>query len=199
MFEIRECTLPGLRLVSPSVKTDERGFFVKIFHEIIFRDHGLSSVIRESYYSTSVRGVLRGLHFQLPPEDHEKLVCCMAGHIVDAVVDLRHGSPTYGCHEVFELSANAPDCLYVPRGFAHGFFVRSETATVLYNVSTPYSPELDAGIRWDSAGIAWPEASPILSSRDKSFPPLSEFNSPFQFNSAMPAAAYQGACGTNLP
>lgn len=182
MFEIRECTLPGVRVLSRSIPTDERGDFVKTFHEPFFRDHGFPLVVRESFCSTSVRGVLRGMHFQLPPEDHEKLVCCIAGSVVDAVVDIRRGSPTYGRHEAVELSGRSSDCLYIPKGFAHGFFVHSETATLLYYVSTPHAPGFDSGIRWDSVGIEWPTTSPILSARDRSFIRLDEFESPFTYH-----------------
>jgi dTDP-4-dehydrorhamnose 3,5-epimerase len=117
MLDFKECSLPGLRVFVPAVQKDERGSFVKIFHESFFRSSGLQTVFREIYYSTSVHGVLRGLHFQLPPEDHEKLVYCTAGHILDAVVDLRLDSPTYGHHEVIELSADLANCVYIPRGF----------------------------------------------------------------------------------
>lgn len=183
MFSIRKCALPGVCILSRQIPTDERGDFVKTFNEPFFRDHGFPLTVRESFCSTSVRGVIRGMHFQLPPADHEKLVCCISGCILDAVVDLRMGSPTYGHHETIELSSESADCIYIPKGFAHGFFVHSETATVLYYVSTPHAPGFDSGVHWDSVGIAWPTTSPILSARDKSLTPLNEFTSPFRYAS----------------
>jgi dTDP-4-dehydrorhamnose 3,5-epimerase len=110
---------------------------------------------------------------------HVKLVACIAGEVLDAVVDLRQGSPTFHRHLLIELSAEKANLLYIPPGMAHGFYTLSGSATVLYSVSTQHSPAHDAGVRWDSAGIPWPNPDPLLSPRDAALPPLSSFDSPF--------------------
>lgn len=180
-IDLVKTSLPGCFLVALPEQKDERGSFVKLFHEASFRGNNLETSFPESYYTVSGHRVLRGLHFQLPPWDHVKLVYCLEGQILDAVVDLRRGSPTYGQFATFELSGREAVMLYIPRGMAHGFYVKSESALVLYKVSTCYSPAHDSGILWSSAGIPWPSAAPILSSRDESFLTLAGFDSPFIF------------------
>jgi dTDP-4-dehydrorhamnose 3,5-epimerase len=118
------------------------------------------------------------MHFQLPPNAHSKIVYCTAGTILDVALDLRAGSPTYAQHISLEISADKGNMLYLPEGFAHGFYSVTE-ATVAYNVGTVYNPESDAGILWSSIGMDWPNANPDLSDRDTTFPSLSDFQSPF--------------------
>ncbi len=125
--------------------------------------------------------MLRGLHFQGPPAAHVKLVSCLHGEVVDVVLDLRRGSPTYGRHATIRLSAQAGNMVYVPVGLAHGFCTRSDPATLHYVVSSVHAPEHDRGIRWDSAGIAWPVEQPLVSPRDLALPGLPGFDSPFVF------------------
>jgi len=180
-LRLAQTPLPGCFLVSLPEQKDRRGSFVKLFHEASFRENGLETFFPEAYYSVSGRGVLRGLHFQLPPREHVKLVYCLEGRILDAVVDLRHGSPTYGQQATFALSGAEAAMLYIPAGLAHGFYAQSASALVLYKVSSVYSPAHDAGILWSSAGIPWPSAAPILSERDESFGPLADFDSPFHY------------------
>jgi dTDP-4-dehydrorhamnose 3,5-epimerase len=139
----------------------------------------MSADFAEQYYSVSEQNVVRGLHFQIPPHDHYKLVTCVEGEIRDVAVDLRRGSPTYGQHVAIEMSGVRGDCVYIPSGFAHGFAVRSTRALVLYNVSTVYAPTHDTGIRWDSIGIDWGLAAPLISDRDAALPTFSSFDSPF--------------------
>lgn len=173
--------IPGLLEVRARVFEDARGTFVKSFHEEIFRRQGLTPRFVEEYHTTSHRGVLRGLHFQVPPADHAKLVCCVHGEAVDVVVDLRAGSPTFGQHHLLTLDGRGATALYIPAGLAHGFYVTGETATLLYRVTSVYSPEHDAGIRWNSCGIPWPGTSPIISARDAGLPTFQEFATPFRF------------------
>lgn len=180
-MEVRPTPLAGCLELRPRVFGDERGRFVKTFHAGQFRDLGLETGFREQYYSVSGRGVLRGMHFQTPPDDHAKLVTCLDGEVMDAVVDLRRGSPTYGQAYALTLSGAEATLLYVPAGLAHGFFTLSDSATLLYNVTSVHSPAHDAGVRWDSVGVAWPGAQPILSARDAAFPRLEEFDSPFEY------------------
>ncbi|MFJ8259455.1 dTDP-4-dehydrorhamnose 3,5-epimerase [Peribacillus asahii] len=161
--------------------TDERGKFVKTFHYDSFKENQLETNFVEQYYSVSHQGVLRGLHFQTPPKHHVKLVNCLLGEVLDAVVDLRIGSPTYGQFELFHLSADKNNMVYIPSGMAHGFYVTSKSAIVVCNLSTVYSAEHDCGIRWNSVGIPWPNQSPILSQKDRELPIFSDFASPFRY------------------
>jgi dTDP-4-dehydrorhamnose 3,5-epimerase len=180
MFEFRESAISGCMEIQPRIFVDNRGRFVKVFHERLFAERGLCTDFPEEFYSRSHRGVIRGLHFQLPPEDHVKLVYCVEGSALDAVVDLRRGSATFGRHAVFELSAEKANAVYIPRGLAHGFLVLSDEATLVYKVSAVHSPQHDTGIRWDSAGIQWPISNPIISLRDAALPALAELDSPFR-------------------
>ncbi len=180
-MEIRPTHIPGCLELLPKIFQDERGSFVKTFHAGLFREQGLTTDFAEEYYSWSKRGVLRGLHFQIPPQDHIKLVYCLSGAVLDVVLDVRKGSPTYGNYAQVELSAEKANMLYIPSGLAHGFYVTADHAIMQYKVTTVYSPEHDAGIRWDSAGIPWPDANPVVSKRDTDFPTLTAFKTPFIF------------------
>jgi dTDP-4-dehydrorhamnose 3,5-epimerase len=179
MFKITQAKIDGVRLIRPVVQHDARGFFVKIVHKEFLADHGIATDFAEQYYSVSVKNVLRGLHFQIPPHDNYKLVTCIEGEVFDVVVDLRRRSMTNGQHKSFELTGLRADSIFVPSGCAHGFYVRSERALLLYNVSTLHVPAHDTGIHWNSVGVAWPSASPIVSERDSAFPSLAAFDSPF--------------------
>jgi dTDP-4-dehydrorhamnose 3,5-epimerase len=178
-MQINLTKIPGCYELLPSIFKDERGSFVKTFHEEVFQRHQLTTHFAEEYYSVSRYNVLRGLHFQLPPQDYTKIVYCLQGEVIDVVVDLRKGSPTHGKFELFNLSAENAKIIYMPPGLAHGFYVTSEIAIMCYKVSRVYSPNEDTGIFWSSLGIPWPSINPILSNRDSNFMPFSEFNSPF--------------------
>jgi dTDP-4-dehydrorhamnose 3,5-epimerase len=181
-MDVHETPIPGCFELKLVIHEDIRGRFVKVFQREDFLRHGMTTEFAEVYYSVSHKGVLRGLHFVLPPKDQDKLVYCVQGEVFDAVVDLRKGSPAYGKHALFRLSGERANMVYIPKGCAHGFYALSEQATLVYQVTTAYDPELDAGIRWDSAGIPWPDAVPTLSGRDQGFPTLAEFASPFEFH-----------------
>jgi dTDP-4-dehydrorhamnose 3,5-epimerase len=172
---------PGCFQLVPDIRRDERGSFVKVFHEDIFRQHGLRTDFAEEYYSVSRQRVLRGLHFQTPPREHAKLVYCVQGSVLDVAVDLRVGSPTYGQHIEYTLSDDNAHMLYLPAGVAHGFYTLSPQALMMYKVTSTYAPENDSGILWSSIGIDWPDADPILSERDRRFAALADFASPFSF------------------
>lgn len=188
-MRLRETKLDGCFEIYPAIHEDGRGLFVKTFHAPSFSGFGLETHFAEDYYSYSRKGVLRGLHFQVPPADHCKLVYCVCGKVFDAVVDLRVGSATYGEFEIFELNDEKRNLIYIPRGMAHGFYVLSDGAILLYKTTTVYAPEYDSGIRWDSVGIQWPTVSPLLSKRDAAFVTLGEFQSPFILatNSSLPS------------
>jgi dTDP-4-dehydrorhamnose 3,5-epimerase len=173
--------IPGLLRLLPISHRDGRGSFTKIFHRPMFQAAGLPCKFPEVYQSWSAHGVLRGLHFQVPPHHHTKLVWCAYGSVLDVVVDLRNGSPTFAQHAMLELNREQGELLYIPPGLAHGFYVLSESALMMYMVSTVHAPEADTGIRWDSCGIPWPDSSPRVSQRDEAFQTLGAFESPFQF------------------
>jgi len=179
VFELKRSNLPGCLELQPKKFDDARGSFVKVFHEQEFAAQGLETNFAEEYYSISHKNVIRGMHFQSPPMDHVKMVYCVQGEVMDVVVGLRVGSPSYGQYAVFELSAAKANSIYIPKGMAHGFLARSEQAIMAYKVSTIYSPAQDAGILWDSLGIAWPTKDAILSARDQSFLTFELFESPF--------------------
>ena len=132
-------------------------------------------IFKESFYSVSRKSVLRGMHFQLPPNDHAKLVYVVSGEILDVAVDLRRESRTYGEHVTKLLNAESAQSLYMEKGMAHGFMVMSDMATVVYLTSTVHAPESDQGIHWDSFGCDWGQDKPIVSERDSSFSPLHDF------------------------
>jgi dTDP-4-dehydrorhamnose 3,5-epimerase len=173
--------LPGVNILRPFVFEDARGCFVKPFHEGQLKAHGISFQVREEFFSTSAANVLRGMHFQLPPHAHQKLVYCIQGRVLDVLLDLRTGSATFGQSCGFELSAANRHVLHIPVGFAHGFLSMEDGSCLVYKTDTVHAPESDAGVRWDSFGFDWPlsGAQPEISKRDSEQPALSEFKSPF--------------------
>ena len=178
-MKIEATAFEGLRLITLPKSEDLRGGFVKMFHLPSLLEVGIDFHVHESYCSFSKKDVIRGLHFQESPHAHAKIVCCPVGEIMDVVVDLRQASRHYGEHLKFTLSAENHQALYLPIGFAHGFRAMSENAMTCYYQSTAYSPEHDAGIRYDSAGIDWELPQPILSERDLGFEGLGDFVSGF--------------------
>ncbi len=165
----------------PSHTSDARGSFLKIFHQKQFDLGGRSFRARESFLTTSGMGVIRGFHFQTPPEDLDKIVFCVSGKAYDVVVDLRKSSSSFTKVEVHHLDSQDPKGIWIPRGCAHGFQALEANTTLLYLCSKEYAPEHDSGIRWNTVpGVNWPVQNPILSPRDSSFIPWSEFQSPFQ-------------------
>ena len=167
--------LAGLVRISPRVFQDERGFFLETYRDDEFAAVGVPNEFEQDNHSRSVRGTLRGLHFQIG-NGQAKLVRVARGAILDVVVDLRRSSPTYGSHEAFDLDDVGHNQLYVPIGFAHGFLVLSEFADVCYKVSTRYDPALERGIAWNDPGLGinWPVAEPVLSRRDRILPTLEQ-------------------------
>jgi dTDP-4-dehydrorhamnose 3,5-epimerase len=177
--ELKKTKIAGLFEVIQQPFYDERGSFVKKYHEDIFKENDLETNFKEQYYSISKKGVFRGFHFQTPPEDHVKLVYCLQGEVVDIVIDIRKNSPTYGQYVTFELSGEKGNSVYIPKGCAHGFYVNSEEAILVYNVSTVYSPQHDAGIHWSSIKHPVLNSDMIISERDNQFSSLENFDSPF--------------------
>lgn len=179
LMTVEETCISGLMIVHPDVHADDRGSFVKTYHEPTWHANGLRTDWVEEYYSVSHKNVLRGLHFQLPPMEHAKIVSCEFGSIFDVILDIRCGSPTYGLAYTHMLDAADPVLMYIPVGMAHGFLALTEGAVVSYRVTSVYSADNDAGILWSSAKVIWPNVQPIISDRDAGFPSLDQFQSPF--------------------
>jgi dTDP-4-dehydrorhamnose 3,5-epimerase len=176
-----ETEIPGCYEVHFAAHRDARGVLVKTVHAPSFASLGLNADFRETFYTVSEKNVIRGMHFQLPPADHTKLVHCMAGAVTDICLDLRQGSPAFGRFAVVELSAQACNGMYLPKGVAHGFHVRQAPAIVIYQVSSEHAPAFESGVRWDSFGAPWEVQAPVLSPRDAALPPLQDFRTPFKF------------------
>lgn len=166
-------------VIEQTVTKDNRGSFVKNFQRSLFEEHDLECDFKESYYTKSHEGVIRGMHFQIPPHDHAKLITVISGTIIDVVLDIRKSSKTYGRHFEIELSGENRKSLYIPSGFAHGFGVLSDVAIACYQVTSEHKPDHDKGILFDSFGFSWPISNPALSERDSAFPAFIDFESPF--------------------
>jgi dTDP-4-dehydrorhamnose 3,5-epimerase len=170
-----ESKLDGLVVIEPQVFGDDRGFLVETFRDDLWREFGVDIDFVQHNHSRSVRGTLRGLHFQTRP-GQAKLVRCSAGGIFDVAVDLRRHSPTFGQWEGHELDDRTHRQILVPIGFGHGFCVLSEQADVDYQLSSYYDSATESGIAWDDpdVGVEWPIDQPLLSERDKTAPKLAE-------------------------
>ena len=177
-MKIIEELLPGCFLLQPNRFNDHRGKFIKTFHEDLFLDLGLAFDVREEFYSVSHRNVIRGMHFQMPPYAHDKLVFCANGVVLDVLLDLRVGG-NYGGMASVKLSAENNHMIFIPKGIAHGFAALTEDALMLYKTSTVYVAEADFGVRWDSFGFEWDIDQPIISERDRLHKMFGEFQSPF--------------------
>ena len=184
-FEFERTWVPEVVVVKPKVFADGRGFFMETYKKSDFAQMGIDVDFVQDNHSKSVKGVLRGLHYQLEPKAQGKLVRCVRGRIFDVAVDIRRGSPTFGKWVGVELSEENKLMLWIPKGFAHGFLVLSEEAEVIYKVSgSEYSPEHDRSIRWNdpSIGIEWPlESEPILSEKDRNAPLLKDARINFRY------------------
>ena len=173
-----ETILPGLLLLEPQVFGDERGFFYESYNERAFRAAtGLDVHFVQDNHSRSVKGALRGLHYQLPPAAQGKLVRCVAGEVFDVAVDLRRESPTLGRWFGVKISAENKREVWIPEGFAHGFLVLSEFAEFLYKTTNYYAPLFERAVVWNDPDLAidWPLlGSPLLSGKDAAAPRLAE-------------------------
>ncbi len=160
MTEIRELDLPGVYEIIPKKFGDERGFFSETFNSDALRAGGIETTfVQDNHSMSSAKGVLRGLHFQLPPYAQDKLVRVVKGSIFDVAIDIRNGSPTFGRWVGLTLSVPKWNQIYVPKGFAHGFVTLEPDTEVIYKVSALYAPEFERSIRFDDPdiGIEWPE------------------------------------------
>ena len=182
-MEVIKTGIEGLLIIQPKVFHDGRGYFFESFNAREFLDKtGIRIRFVQDNESLSTYGVMRGLHYQRMPHTQAKLVHCVRGRIVDIALDLRHGSPTFGKWEALELSEDNHRQLFIPRGFAHGFAVLSETAVMHYKCDNLYEPSSEAGIDLGSIGFGWPFPleDAILSEKDRHFPSLEEAPIDFQ-------------------
>lgn len=172
-------------IIEPTIFGDDRGYFLESFNKKSFEENIGSVNFVQDNESKSSEGVLRGLHFQKPPFTQAKLVRCIEGEVLDVAVDIRKGSPTYGKHVSVKLSGENKKQLFVPRGFAHGFAVLSDTAVFAYKVDNLYAPEHDAGIIWNDANlkIDWNLSvnEVKLSDKDIKLPTLASLDNPFNY------------------
>lgn len=178
-----ETKISDVIIIEPTLLGDTRGYFLESFNQKKFEEViGKTSFVQDNE-SKSSKGVMRGLHFQKPPYEQAKLVRCIDGKILDIAVDIRKNSKTYGKHVSVILSVENKLQLFVPRGFAHGFLVLSDSATVAYKVDNIYAPDHDSGIRWNDKelNIQWSleESEVITSKKDAKLPFFSKFESPF--------------------
>jgi dTDP-4-dehydrorhamnose 3,5-epimerase len=180
-MEIINTSIINSFVIRSKILKDERGTFIKTFHKDFFAENGLVGDFNESFYSTSKNNVIRGMHFQIPPHDHIKVVYVTKGSILDVILDIRVGSPSYGKYVRQELSAENGSIVYIPKGCAHGFLSLENESCVVYLHSTQYSSECDTGVRYDSFGLDWGINNPIISKRDQNFIEFENFNSPFIF------------------
>ena len=184
-MEVIKTILDGVVVIEPRLFEDARGYFFESFSQREFDEKVGKIVFVQDNESKSSYGVMRGLHFQRPPFTQSKLVRCVKGAVLDVAVDIRKGSPTYGQHVAVELTEENHRQIFIPKGFAHGFAVLSETAVFQYKCDEFYHPEADGGISIldDSLRIYWkiPMDQAILSEKDTKHPLLKDFDSPFQY------------------
>ena len=178
--------MEGVLIIEPRVFGDSRGYFFESFNAREFKEKtGLDFNIVQDNESMSTYGVMRGLHFQRPPFTQSKLVRCVRGKVLDVAVDIRKGSPTYGQHVAVELTEDNHRQVFIPKGFAHGFVVLSQTAVFQYKCDSFYSPQADGGISIldESLGIDWriPADKAVLSDKDTKRPLLKDFETPFTY------------------
>ena len=186
-FEFIRTDIKEVILIKPKVFKDERGFFLESYKKSEFEKNGITDIFIQDNHSKSVKGVLRGLHYQKEPEAQGKLVRCIKSKIFDVAVDIRKNSPTYGRWVGYELSEENKLMLFIPKGFAHGFLTLSEEAEIIYKVSeAEYSKEHDKGIIWNdkTINIKWPLEhikEIILSDKDKNLPTLEQADNNFLY------------------
>lgn len=185
-MEIINTDIEGVLIIKPRIFTDARGYLFESYSKKVFDEAVRTVDFVQDNESSSSYGVIRGLHFQRPPFCQSKLVRCVRGKVLDVAVDIRKGSPTYGQHVAVELSEDNKQQIFIPRGFAHGFAVLSETAVFQYKCDNYYAPQAEGGISIldSSLGIDWriDPAKAILSEKDTRHPVFANFDSPFDFN-----------------
>lgn len=173
--------IEGPLLLRPKLFTDERGCFFESFNKAVFEKNGLPTDFSQDNQSVSRKGVIRGLHYQIPPWEQGKLVRVVKGSVIDIAVDIRKGSKTYGKHIRVELSGDNQTVLWIPPGFAHGFSVLEDDTVFLYKCTKAYHPESEQGLVWNDPDLAinWAIDEPVVSQKDQQLPEFRKFHSPF--------------------
>ena len=181
-FNLLNTEIEEVKLIEPKKFPDERGYFLETYKKSNFTEMGINGNFNQHNHSFSVRGTLRGLHFQNPPYAQGKLVRVMKGKILDVAVDVRKDSPTYGKYVMRELSEDNFRILWVPEGFAHGFLAL-EDSIVLYKATSEYNTDSEAGLIWNDriVNIGWPKFEKVISEKDKTWPELENINSRFNY------------------
>ncbi len=180
-MKIEKNAIEGLLVIKPDVFEDRRGYFFESYNEEKFKQHGIDVKFVQDNESKSGKGVLRGLHFQVPPYQQGKLVRVIKGAVLDVAVDLRKSSPTYGQWAAIELSEKNKWMYWIPAGFAHGFLTLEEDTIFFYKCTQVYNKESEGGILWNDPdlGIKWGISEPMVSEKDKVAMRFREFKSPF--------------------
>ena len=186
-MHVENFSIPGIKLLVPKKHGDLRGFFSEVYNKAAFAASGIDvEFLQDNHSRSAEKGTVRGLHYQAPPFAQDKLVRVAHGSVFDVAVDIRRGSPTYGCHVGVELSAAAWNQLFVPMGFAHGFMTLEPDTEVIYKVSAHYAPDHDFGVLWNDQDldITWPmtRAEAILSDKDLEQPSFRDLASPFSYD-----------------
>jgi dTDP-4-dehydrorhamnose 3,5-epimerase len=184
-MQVLQTKISGLLIIEPDIFNDHRGYFFESYNKEKYKAHGISADFVQDNVSSSVRGVIRGLHYQLGPYAQAKLIQVLKGKVLDVAVDLRQGSPTFGQHVAIEISEESHRQFFVPRGFAHGFSVLSREVIFSYKCDNVYNKESERGINYrdPSLNIDWqiPEEEAIVSGKDQVFPSLKEAERNFTF------------------
>lgn len=186
-MQVEPTPLPGVLILTPRRFADARGFFSESWNRRTLERAGLHlpEFVQDNHSFSAARGTVRGLHFQAPPHAQGKLVRCGRGRLLDAAVDIRRGSPSYGRSVAVELSFANGRQLWIPAGFLHGFVTLEDETEAVYKCTDYYAPDCDGAVRWDSAGIDWGLATPpVLSAKDAAAPALADFASPFLWEGA---------------
>ena len=182
-MEIIKTKIPGLLIIKPDVFEDERGYFFESYNRDKFVSEGIDNVFIQDNESKSMKGVLRGLHFQNPPYEQGKLVRVMKGAVIDVAVDIRKNSPTYGQWDSIELTESNKIMYWVPPGMAHGFVTLEDETVFFYKCTNLYNKASEGSIRWNdpNLNVNWGLSNPIISEKDKISPFFNELKSQFEY------------------
>lgn len=180
-MKIEQTDIPGVLILTPARHGDERGFFSESWNRKTLRAAGvdLPEFVQDNHSLSRQAGTLRGLHYQAPPHAQGKLVRCGRGSLYDVAVDARHGGPTWGNWVGVELSFENGRQLWVPAGFLHGFVTREADTEIVYKCTGHYDRDSDGAVHWNSLGIDWGVAKPVLSDKDRIAPAFADWQSPF--------------------
>lgn len=182
MFRVKGLEVEGCYLITPTVSMESTCDLINIFSESQFNIYGLSTEFKEEYYAIAKSGTVRGMHFQLPPEGHDKLITCIVGEIEDIVIDLRKESKTFGKFTKVNLNEENKNLIYVPSGCAHGYYISgNKEALIYYKVTKPFIRSLRGGVHWNSLNIPWSfdYNKVLVENEDTTWPKFEDFSSPF--------------------